>query len=1751
MNRVQLVVLIGLWVGSASASVADLKTLRPSGDEDSAFAGYGAPCGYGSGGASDPSAKIYFYPGGYIEPYERGLAIIHFSLDGIPPGGLKPVGGAVLNIYRIENGNARLRHEEGVVGQNAIGSEYCDVPLSAPIPGLSSVGWRAIDVTQYVATDIAAGRAYAGFIVDTDDQTQGKIALSEDPDGNGPFLAIATLPDTSPPSRPIVTDDGVYTADTTSLHASWTSVDPESGIRGFEYAIGSTPNDPGSGYIVQWTNAGFVDEVTKTGLSLAPGLTYHWYVRSINGAGLKSQTGTSDGIGIDLTPPGAPVVTDDGTTPPFLSQLHASWRATDDKSAIAEYAFAIGTTPSDPGTAYLADWTSAGPATEASVGDLVLPPGSTCYFYVRARNAVGLWGPVGASDGITVPVHYAKQFVRPSGDQDGFVYAYGSPGATDVVPGTAYGYVGVDVSKWFTQYNTTIIHFPLDNIGAFDRVLFGLTNRAGMLSHIDGVVGNDIASADFSKPHSLVTTGTYYADVTAQVSSDITAGRAYSAFRLDAPDSPTVSVPLSASGSLVSPYLKFVSFTAPAASAPSTPVVVDDGDTTASTNQLHASWSSSDPSSEIVSFAYAISESSSAPPATGDWSYTASSEVAITDLRLYDAHTYYIHVRAMNSLGIWSEPGVSDGIMVSSSPAFVDRNRIAEGDSDEPTAWCDYTNDGWLDIGMTASILRNNADDTFSATQAIGGWELAWGDYDGDGRSDLALGSSDGARILHNEEGDALAETDIPAVLGWVNSISWIDYDNDGDLDLVASGRIANGLPYESRIHRNDGAGSFSLVDVGIAGARGPLFWADYDNDGDMDVLATGGSAWRDSHPVTVLCRNDSGAFVDSGIVLPQVQGAHADWGDFDADGDLDLVLAGTQDSGDGLIGLFRNTGNGFTQIALSVGTTYCRGVGWGDYDNDGDIDLAIAGPGGTYGVKLLENQNGMLTDSGLSVDARGLGSLNWGDYNNDGRLDMIAAGTDVLYGSSRHLYTNNLDVLPNIPPSAPSGLQAAKDSGSIRFSWQPADDAQTPSAALSYNLRVGTAPGKQDVMPAMADPVTGFRRIVALGNVNTNLSWTLRNMPPGVYYWSVQAIDAAYAGGAWAPDEVIVTADDLTPPSTPAVTDEGLTTTSRTTLHAQWTSTDPESGIVEYKYAIGTTPADPGIGYVFPWTSTGTAPQATPDGLSLTAGHTYYFYVRARNGSGMWSATGASDGISALADVLYSNDFSAVAGPEWSIQQTDITPGTPQHPADGFLGQFGNGDISLTLDRLPPHGGLRVSFDLYVIRSWDGNQIVQGGALVGPDRWRLMVSGGPTLLLTTFSNTDFNISFTYRQAYPGAFPGGDYPPRSGAAEVNTLGFLVDYGGLYQGALDAVYHFSYEVQHSAATLSLLFSAAGLQDISDESWGIDNVIISSDKPVVPTAPDVRDDGPFTTDPTELHASWTLNDPSVVEYEYAISTDPSDTGVYVVPWTSTGTATDVARSGLSLPVGNTYYFLAKARGLYGGWGPYGTSNGITVVQNVARTPGEAKLLPDGAVAALGQAVVTATSSSMGGRAYVQSIDRSSGIAIATSSPLEEGDIVQAVGALATVAGERILSQAHVEKAGHQDCPTPLTLSLRNAASRPFFFDAKTGAGQRGVTDPPPYGLSSIGQLVRVSGAVLDMDASFVYVNDGSWPGLTGIRVSRAYVPEFVGVLDFVSVTGISTMRQTGSVYQMLIQPRRPEDVEVGGSAVGISWLLVWRE
>lgn len=100
----------------------------------------------------------------------------------------------------------------------------------------------------------------------------------------------------------------------------------------------------------------------------------------------------------------------------------------------------------------------------------------------------------------------------------------------------------------------------------------------------------------------------------------------------------------------------------------------------------------------------------------------------------------------------------------------------------------------------------------------------------------------------------------------------------------------------------------------------------------------------------------------------------------------------------------------------------------------------------------------------------------------------------------------------------------------------------------------------------------------------------------------------------------------DATPPSTPAVTDDGRYTANNTQLHAVWTaSSDPETGVAKYEYSIGTSP---GAVNVVGWTDNGLATSVTRTGLSLTNGQAYYINVRAKNGAGAYSGVASSDGI-------------------------------------------------------------------------------------------------------------------------------------------------------------------------------------------------------------------------------------------------------------------------------------------------------------------------------------------------------------------------------------------------------------------------------------------------------------------------------------------------------------------------------------------
>jgi hypothetical protein len=197
-----------------------------------------------------------------------------------------------------------------------------------------------------------------------------------------------------------------------------------------------------------------------------------------------------------------------------------------------------------------------------------------------------------------------------------------------------------------------------------------------------------------------------------------------------------------------------------------------------------------------------------------------------------------------------------------------------------------------------------------------------------------------------------------------------------------------------------------------------------------------------------------------------------------------------------------------------------------------------------------------------------------------------------------------------------------------------------------------------------------------------------------------------------------------------------------------------------------------------------------------------------------------------------YFNDFEYEVGPEWSAKQW-TGPLTRVTPTDNpFLGEFGNNTTSLKLTNLVEHDWVIVTLDLYVIRSWDGNTYStanpkfcplvsncpasSGSVVVGPDFW-FVKADGTMVMNTTFTNwTDF------RQSFPQNYL-ADNVARLQSTGLNTLGYK--FPNQANGVpLDATYSITFMIPHTGDSIDIDFGAMGLQDMSDESWGLDNVAV---------------------------------------------------------------------------------------------------------------------------------------------------------------------------------------------------------------------------------------------------------------------------------------------------------------------------------------
>ena len=347
------------------------------------------------------------------------------------------------------------------------------------------------------------------------------------------------------------------------------------------------------------------------------------------------------------------------------------------------------------------------------------------------------------------------------------------------------------------------------------------------------------------------------------------------------------------------------------------------------------------------------------------------------------------------------------------------------------SAWGDYDGDGDLDLVLagrdpglnrTATIYRNDGPSGFTDIGAgltgISSGSIAWGDYDNDGDLDLVVTGQDPdynltATIYRNDGPSGF--TDIGAGLTGVSSglssWAWDDYDGDRDLVLTGSGRDL-GLNLTATIYRNDGPSGFTDIGAGLTGiAKGSSAWGDYDNDGDLDLIVTGRDG-RSAANATIYRNDGPSGFTDIGAGLTGLPGGSSGWGDYDGDGDLDLVVTGGN-----MTTIYRNDGpGGFTDIGAGLTGVYISSSAWGDYDNDGDLDLVITGGNADSNptAMIYENQRpprGQRTFASIGAELTGVdsGASAWGDYDNDGDFDLAVAGDD---GSTRTttIYENQGD---------------------------------------------------------------------------------------------------------------------------------------------------------------------------------------------------------------------------------------------------------------------------------------------------------------------------------------------------------------------------------------------------------------------------------------------------------------------------------------------------------------------------------------------------------------------------------------------------------------------------------------------------------------------------------------------------------------------------------------------------------------------
>jgi len=491
----------------------------------------------------------------------------------------------------------------------------------------------------------------------------------------------------------------------------------------------------------------------------------------------------------------------------------------------------------------------------------------------------------------------------------------------------------------------------------------------------------------------------------------------------------------------------------------------------------------------------------------------------------------------------------------------------------------DINNDGYLDVIFNGTdnqggvfylkngVMINNGNGTFTKQVADNPitpghyGKMKFGDIDGDGDMDVIFGGTGGDGIstpvgiaLNDGHGVfTLADnTKYPINNnGVIISCGFADFDNNGLLDYYYFGNgVQNCAIY---FQQKDGTFTKSTASFGSYDFTDPeVTVVDINKDGYLDIFV---DAWINNPQAGDVSGRFCATFINDMFggftryaqpnMIHKSYGS-ASWSDIDGDGWPDLVLNGdgwvnSGENSDGIVRVYKN--NNGTLVPKTTFSFFRQlNTGGGnvlvDWDNDGDLDIIAGGWNDTKGRQATSlflctdpanftYAESPLSDTyfpGLSED-----TYEVADLNNDGKTDLLMMGFNGNQGNQVGSYQKNIcGFCPNnstaayTKPGTPTGLSANVTTGTdnvVSFSWT-APASENGKKGTSYNLSLKnktTGKWMYNPMSIVGGATDGLHQVAGMGNVCTNTSWDIYDLPAGEYEWTVQAINGAYFGGSFA----------------------------------------------------------------------------------------------------------------------------------------------------------------------------------------------------------------------------------------------------------------------------------------------------------------------------------------------------------------------------------------------------------------------------------------------------------------------------------------------------------------------------------------------------------------------------------------------------------------------------------------------------------